>query len=116
MLLYLTLWYKIQEHQVDGLTVQSVELNTLPRTANYPHHVANQIGRGVRNSNAVPDSRAHRGFALYDAHRDCFPVLGLDLVNGHQMVDQLINGPQRSPACRSTGPKSLSKCIVPSVR
>ena len=92
MLLHLTLWYKIQEHQIDGLTVQSVELNTFPRTANYSHHFANQIGRGVRNSDALPDSRAHRGFALYDAHRDCFPVLGLDLVNGHQMVDQLING------------------------
>jgi len=80
----------VAEHRFKRCVVVTL-LNTFPRTANYSHHFTNQIGRGVRNSDAVSDSRAHRGFALCDAHRDCFPVLGLDLVNGHEMVDQLIN-------------------------
>src|SRR5713101_2273678 len=67
MLLELALRHEKKDHQINGLSVHRIELNSFLRTTDGCYRLRDQVRRSVRKANARPDSRAHRGFTFFDA-------------------------------------------------
>jgi len=70
MLLELTRRHQKQENQMDWLAVESIKLNSLSGTSDYRYHFRYQCRRGMGNTNAKPDTSAHRQLTLSDALGD----------------------------------------------
>src|ERR1022692_2783821 len=67
MLLKLARRHQKQEHQMDWITVERVELNSLSGAPNYCHYFGHQFRRGVGDAYAKPDSCAHPRLAPSNA-------------------------------------------------
>src|SRR5262249_16233765 len=92
MLLKLALRDKEKHDQIHRLVVQGVEINSPFRAAQSAHDLVDQIGRGMRYSDAKADPRAHGGLPLFDYLRNGLMVLGLDFAGSDQVIDEFVNG------------------------
>ena len=81
-----------QGHQMNGLIVQSVEVNPTSGTAKGGNHLGDHIGGGMRNSNSKSDAGAHGLLSFLDDGSDGFPVFRKDAPTIDQNADELING------------------------
>ena len=70
MLLELTRRHQKQEHQMDWLTVEGIELNPFSGTPDYRHHFRYQCRGGMGNAYTKSDTCAHRQLTLSDALGD----------------------------------------------
>src|SRR5688572_21622170 len=90
VLLELPLRHQKQHDQCDRLVVKRVKIDAFLRAPESTHDIVNEVCRSVREPNAEPNSRAHRGFALFYDSNDGVAMLGLNLACRHQVPNEFI--------------------------
>lgn len=91
MLLELALGNQEQDHQLDRLIVERLELHAGRRAAEDADDLGDEIGDGVRNTDAEADAGAHRLFALLDDRGDVLAVFGRNSARRHQLFDEFVD-------------------------